>query len=91
MASEAYLKGRKGISIDRSVASVADIIRNEAGLQDLSFTTIALLAGIDRVRFHSMLSGSAGITEHEVVKIEEVLGIKIDRTRLTPIKWKLTK
>ena len=89
--SEALLKGRRGIALDHAKASVADIIRNEAGLQDLSLTTVALLAGIDRVRFHGMLSGSAGITEYEVVKIEEVLGIKIDRARLTPIKWRLTK
>ena len=89
--SNALLKGRRGISIDRSKASVADIIRNEAGLQDLSLTTVALLAGIDRQRFHGMLAGMIGISEQEVRRIEEVLDMKIDRARLTPIKWRLTK
>ena len=89
--SSALLKGRRGIGIDRSVASVADIIRNEAGLQDLSLTTVAMLAGIERQRFHSMLRGDVGIAEHELIRIEEVLGMKIDRARLTPIKWRLTK
>ena len=87
--SEALLKGRRGISIDRSVASVADIIRNEAGLQDLSLTTVALLAGIDRQRFHGMLSGMIGISEQEVRRIEEVLDMKIPREKLTPIKYRL--
>ena len=89
--SEALLKGRRGISIDRSKASVADIIRNEAGLQDLSLTTVAMLAGLERQRFHGMLRGDVGIAEHELKRIEEVLDMKIDRARLTPIKWRLTK
>ena len=89
--SNALLKGRRGISIDRSVASVADIIRNEAGLQDLSLTTVALLAGIERQRFHSMLRGDVGIAEHELKRIEEVLDMKIPREKLTPIKYRLTK
>ena len=87
--SSALLKGRRGISIDRSKASVADIIRNEAGLQDLSLTTVALLAGIDRQRFHGMLSGMIGITEQEVRRIEDALGMKIPREKLTPIKWRM--
>lgn len=89
--SEALLKGRRGISIDRSVASVADIIRNEAGLQDLSLTTVAMLAGIDRQRFHGMLAGMIGISEQELLRIEDALGMKIDRSKLTPIKYRLTK
>lgn len=87
--SSALLKGRRGISIDRSVASVADIIRNEAGLQGLSLTTVALLAGIDRQRFHGMLSGMIGISEQEVKRLEDALGMKIDRSKLTPIKWRM--
>ena len=89
--SEALLKGRRGIAIDHVKASVADVIRNEAGLQGLSLGTVAILAGIDRQRFHEMLAGNRGITEAEIARIEDALGIKIDRAKLTPIKWRLTK
>lgn len=89
--SQALLKGRRGISIDRSVASVADIIRNEAGLQGLSLTTVAMLSGIDRQRFHGMLAGLIGVSERELLRIEDALGMKIDRTRLTPIKYLMSK
>ena len=87
--SIALLKGKRGISIDRARASVPDIIRNEAGLQGLSLTTIAMLAGIERSRFHGMLAGMIGISEQEVRRIEDALGIKIDRSKLTPIKWRM--
>ena len=87
--SSALLKGRRGISIDRSKSSIADIIRNEAGLQDLSLTTVALLAGIERQRFHGMLAGMIGITEQEVRRLEDALGMKIPREKLTPIKWRM--
>ena len=89
--SEALLKGRRGISIDRSKASVADVIRNEAGLQGLSLTTIAILSGIERQRFHGMLSGMIGISEVELRRVEDALGMKIDRARLTPIRYLMSK
>lgn len=87
--SESLLKGRRGIAIDHASASVADVIRNESGLQGLSLGTIALLAGINRQRFEGMLRGDIGISEAELVRIEEALGIELDRSKLEPIKWRM--
>lgn len=85
--SEALLKGRRGIEIDKSKSSIADIIRNEAGLQGISLTTIAMLAGIEVGRLNGILQGIRGITEKEVRNIEEVLNIEIDRSKLEPMKY----
>ena len=87
--SEALLKGKRGIMIDYERASVPEIIRHVAGMQGLSVGTIAMLAGIERERFYSMLSGTVGIAEFELIRLEDALGIKIDRSKLTPMKYKL--
>ena len=87
--SVALLKGKRGIQIDHAKASVPDIIRNTAGLQGISIAEVAMLAGIDRERFFSMLSGAVGIAEFELIRLEDALGIKIDRAKLTPIKYRL--
>ena len=89
--SVALLKGRRGIQIDHVKSSVPDIIKNTAGLQGISIAEVAMLAGIDRERFYSMLSGAVGIAEFELIRLEDALGIKIDRAKLTPIKYRLTK
>lgn len=87
--SVALLKGKRGIQIDYAKASVPEIIRNVAGLQGISMAEVAILAGIDRERFYAMLSGVVGIAEFELIRLEDALGIKIDRSKLTPIKYRL--
>ena len=64
--SKALLKGKRGIMIDYARASVPEIIRHAAGMQGLSVGTIAMLAGIERQRFYSMLSGAVGIQYHQI-------------------------
>ena len=87
--SEALLKGRRGIAIDHAKASVADIIRNEVGLQGMSMLELAMLAKIERERIYYILSGEVSVSEYELKNIEAALGIEIDRSRLTPTKYKL--
>lgn len=87
--SKALLKGKRGIMIDYERASVPEIIKHAAGMQGLSIGTIAMLAGIERQRFYSMLSGVVGISELELIRLEDALGLKIPREKLTPIKYRL--
>ena len=93
MANEgkvAQLKGKRGIAIDPAKASVSDYIRNEAGLQGMSLNNVALLSGIPQWKFYGMLEGKYDIRETELAKVEEVLSIKIDRSRLTPVRYLLS-
>lgn len=93
MANEgkvAQLKGKRGIAIDPAKASVPDLIRNEAGLQGMSLNNVALLSGIPQWKFYGMLEGKYDIRETELAKLEEVLNIKVDRQKLTSVRWKLT-
>ena len=93
MANEgkvAQLKGKRGIAIDPAKASVPDLIRNESGLQGMSLNNVALLSKIPQWKFYGILEGKYEIRETELQGIEEVLNIKIDRSRLIPSRWKLT-
>ena len=90
MANEgkvAQLKGKRGVAIDPAKASVSDYIRNEAGLQGMSLNGVALLSGIPQWKFYGILEGKYEIKEPDLCKIEEVLNIKIDRSKLTPAGW----
>ena len=66
---------------------VAEQIKEESKKQGMSIGELARLGYMKEEELYGFIEKRRGISEYKLWKIEEVLGIEIDRSKLIPCSW----